>query len=112
MIRWSGSVVRVDSDDSSDESKEMWVNQFVEQRHKTSTVEVLVSMPHSSKEYDLVLTFDLDHLSKNLGEIDKLTLDTFIQFTGYIHHLGRQADSFKIDELYVPNVVVFDLDIL
>jgi len=69
-------------------------------------------MPKSSKDYDLVLTFDLDHLSKNIKTLDQLTLDTDIEFSGYIHHLGRQADSFKVDELYVPNVVVFDLRIV
>ena len=46
-------------------------------------------MLKSSKEFDLVLTFDLDHLTKNLDTIDKLKLDTMVEFTGYIHHLGR-----------------------
>ena len=46
-------------------------------------------MPKSSKDYDLVLTFDNEHVGKNLETIQKLSLDTFIEFIGYIHHLGR-----------------------
>ncbi len=78
----------------------MWINLDVEKRHKTQTLEILLRMPRSSKEFDLVLSMDNEHLKRNLDKIDKLRLDTVIEFTGYIHHLGRKPDQYEIDELY------------
>jgi hypothetical protein len=72
----------------------MWINLDVEKRHKTQTLEMLIRMPRSSKEFDLVLSMDNEHLVRNLQKIDKLRLDTLIEFTGYIHHLGRTPDNY------------------
>ena len=64
----------------------MWIGEAQHRKHALQQVEILVNM-FSSKEFDIVVQFDSEHLMKNFDVIDSLHTGTVIEFTGYITKL-------------------------
>jgi hypothetical protein len=53
-------------------------------------------------DYDLLLTFDGEHLVKNQAVLDKLHHGFKIKFTGFLHSIGTKVEPsmYKSQQIY------------
>ena len=73
----------------------------------------------SQQDYDLTLSFDLEHFERNKDTLDRLKVGSDIEFTGFLRNLGsfNRVESINANvsfkgEKRMPMFVVFEMKLL
>lgn len=75
-------------------------------KHALNSVDIVINM-FSSKEYDLLLTFNDHHFIENAAVIDQLHTGDIIEFIGYLTRLASKKNDLHSDEYSLAHLETF-----